>query len=234
MSTSNTFDGGGQSQAEKRRTEVLAILRTAEQPMSAAEVGRAAGMHINTARLHLDALVADDLAERATEPRTRPGRPRVLYSSQGPAPGRRSFRLLAEILTGLISTLEDASERSIETGRAWGRHLVDRPPPSRTVDAAEAVERIRSMLDELGFRPEDDEPAVQETGDGTELRLYNCPFREIADEHTDVVCGVHLGMIQGALEELRAPVEVTDLDPFVTPQVCIAHLRASERSEPSP
>jgi predicted ArsR family transcriptional regulator len=47
----------------------------------------------------------------------------------------------------------------------------------------------------------------------------------VAEKHTDVVCAIHLGLMQGALEELRAPVETTSLEPFVTPRLCVAHLQ---------
>jgi predicted ArsR family transcriptional regulator len=63
---------------DRRRDDVLARLREAGRPLSAVEVARLAGLHPNTARFHLAALLADGLVERATETRATPGRPRVL------------------------------------------------------------------------------------------------------------------------------------------------------------
>jgi predicted ArsR family transcriptional regulator len=60
------------------------------------------------------------------------------------------------------------------------------------------------------------------------VRLRHCPFREVAQKHTDIVCAIHLGLMQGALDELGAPMAATSLDPFVTPQMCIAHLHATK------
>lgn len=195
------------------------MLRQADQPLSVAEVAEAMGLHVNTARFHLDGLVEDGLAERTTEPRETPGRPRILYSSDGPSLGPRSYELLAEMLTGFVSSLENTGPGTVELGKAWGRHLIERPAPSERVDADEAVVRLDQMLDAVGFAPES-----RATDSGVEVRLQRCPFREVAEKHTDVVCAIHLGLMQGALEELDAPVAATSLQPFVTPHLCVAQL----------
>ncbi|MBI2245104.1 MAG: helix-turn-helix domain-containing protein [Nocardioides sp.] len=205
--------------ARTRRTEVLSMLRQADQPLSVAEVAEAMGLHVNTARFHLDGLVEDGLAERTTEPRETPGRPRILYASDGPSLGPRSYELLAEMLTGFVSSLQDTGSGTVELGKAWGRHLIERSAPSERVDTSEAVVRLDRMLDAVGFQPES-----ETTDAGAEVRLHRCPFREVAEKHTDVVCAIHLGLMQGALEEIDAPVTATSLQPFVTPHLCVARL----------
>lgn len=208
--------------AANRRAEVLSLLRRAGQPLSVAEVADAMDLHVNTARFHLDGLVEDALAERTTEPRDTPGRPRILYASQGPMPGPRSYELLAEMLTGFVSSLDQAGPATVELGKAWGRHLVERAAPSERLDAREAVARLNRLLDAIGFQSD-----ARSHDNGTEVRLRHCPFREVAEKHSDIVCAIHLGLMQGALEELGAPVAATSLTPFVTPQLCIAHLEAT-------
>lgn len=211
-----------------RRGEVLAQLREADGPLSVADVAQLTGLHANTARFHLDGLAADGLAERSVEERDVPGRPRILYTAGSHVPGPRSYGLLSEILTGLVTSLSDGVPAAMDAGRAWGRHLVDRPAPSERVDAAEAVERLTRVLDAAGFRP-DTQPG--RTKRDTDVRLHHCPFREVAERHNDVVCAIHLGLMRGALEELHAPVEATSLQPFVTPNLCLARLRVT-RSPP--
>lgn len=219
----NLADASVTVAAGTRRAKVLGLLRTTDRPLSAAKVAEATGLHLNTARFHLDALVDDGLAERTSEPRDVPGRPRILYSGRGPMPGPRSYGLLAEMLTGLVAALKDPETAAVEAGQSWGRHLVERAAPSEQVDAKEAVDRLTRMLDAIGFEPE-----ARATKKGTEVRLHHCPFREVAEKHTDVVCAIHLGLMQGALGELRARVEATSLEPFVTPQLCLAHLQSTK------
>lgn len=213
-----------------RRAEVLAQLRSADRPLSVSDVAKLTGLHVNTARFHLDGLVDDELAARSTEPRQRPGRPRILYAAQARVPGPRSYGLLAEMLTGLVASRKDAGPAAIDEGRAWGRHLVERAAPSQRVDSAEAVARLTAMLEAVGFQPEAHHNTADPGKKGTEaeLRLRHCPFREIAERHTDVICALHLGLMRGALEELNAPIDATSLEPFVTPNLCVALLHPTE------
>jgi predicted ArsR family transcriptional regulator len=212
--------------AERRRDEVLTRLREAGRPLAADEVARLAGLHPNTARFHLSALLADGLVERATEARTSPGRPRVLYRARGDAaPGPRSYRLLAEMLTGLVGSLAAATGSAVEAGRAWGRRLVG--VPAGEVPVEEAVARMNQLLDSIGFRPAlHGDPA----GEGeAEVWLHHCPFREVAEGNPDVVCALHLGLMQGALAGLEAAVTASSLEPFVRPDLCVARLSPVER-----
>jgi predicted ArsR family transcriptional regulator len=213
-------------QMSARRRAVLEAVRAAEGPVGVAEVADRLGVHSNTVRFHLDALAAHGHVERAVEEPSGPGRPRTLYSA-GPGMDRggvRRYRLLSRILLGqLASTGPDAETAAADAGRAWGRYLVEQMPPFRRPTAEEAVARVGSMLDDLGFDP-------QLPGDGTppdRVRLRHCPFLELAEEYGTIVCPLHLGLMQGALAELEAPVEATRLEPFAEPGACLAHLTRS-------
>jgi predicted ArsR family transcriptional regulator len=210
-----------------RRTEVLTRLREAARPLTVAELAEATGLHVNTARFHLDGLVSDGLAERSVEPREAPGRPPVLYAATPEAGGLRSFGLLAEMLTGLVKSYADARPKAAEAGRAWGQHLVQRPAPSERLDEAESTARLMHVLDALGFQPE-----LRSADANVDVRLHNCPFREVAERHSDVVCSLHLGLIQGALGELRAPLQAETIEPFVTPNLCVARLSRATGDDP--
>jgi len=203
-----------------RRREVLSCLQDASIPLSVADVAGLTEPHFSTARFHLDGLVDDGFAERRTEERETPGRRRILYTIRPGGAGPRSYGLLAEILTGLVASAADAREASIAAGRVWGRHLVERPAPSERIDADETAARLHRVFDEIGFQPE-----TQMHAGTVEVRLRHCPFREVVAKHTDVVCAIHLGIMQGALGELRGPLEADGLEPFVTPNLCVARLR---------
>ena len=215
-----TPDGGaplGQS-----RAHVLDLLRAAGSPAGVKDIADQAGLHPNTARFHLDALVDAGLAARAPKERTTPGRPSMAYRAVagGETMGRRRYRLLAEMLTSLIAgMLPKPGEAAGEAGREWGRYLTEPPPPYQRLDAGKAVGRLTATMAEIGFAPE----AVT---DGTryQLRLRQCPFREVAENHQDVVCQLHLGLMQGALAQMRAPVTADRLQPFAEPSLCIAYL----------
>ena len=71
-----------------------------------------------------------------------------------------------------------------------------------------------SSLAALGYEPHID---------GDVVTLGNCPFHALAQEHTDLVCGMNLALVHGMAE--RAPGDVTaKLDP--APHRCCVTLTA--------
>lgn len=214
----------------KSRARVLAVLQKARAPLGVDDIAAHVGLHANTSRFHLDALVEQGLAERATEEREVPGRPRALYTATADSArtGRRSYRLLAEILTSYIAThTKQPAHAALEAGEAWGRFLTQRPAPFRRIDAAAATRQLVETLDDIGFAPE----AIT-AGRKREILLHHCPFREAAEEHRDVVCAVHLGLMRGILTELDAPKAAAGLDPFVEPNLCVTRLSTRARTGP--
>lgn len=216
------------------RARVLELLRAAADPLGVQDIAEQTGLHPNTARFHLDGLVDDGYAERDTEGRDQPGRPRAVYRAVpgDAAAGRRSYRLLAEILTTLVADNVPQPERlAREAGRAWGEYLTERPAPFERLDPPEATRRLVGILTEIGFAPSAETPDDRAPGDdgGVRVELRHCPFREVAEHHRNVVCSLHLGLMQGALEVMRAPMEADRLEPFVEPSLCLAHLSPSNR-----
>ncbi|HEY6032175.1 MAG TPA: hypothetical protein VIU44_16515, partial [Gaiellaceae bacterium] len=166
------------------------------------------------------ALADAGLAEVATAPSRGRGRPRLVYSSTGAEPddGRR-YRLLAEMLTALVARFgPDAAEQLVEIGEAWGRHMVETPAPFSELSDSEAVGRLIALLAGIGFEP---------TLKKQRIEMRPCPFLELARRHQDVVCPIHLGLMRGALAELGAATKATRLEPFVRPDLCVAHLARS-------
>ena len=134
--------------------------------------------------------------------------------------GQRRYRLLAQMLTSMIAGMVPQPQAAAtEAGREWGRYLTEQPPPYQGLAAEQAVAKLASALEEIGFAPE-----VVAEAEGYQLRLHHCPFREVAEQHPDVVCAMHLGLLQGVLEQSRAPVTATDLQPFAEPGSCVARL----------
>ncbi|MFI2204300.1 helix-turn-helix transcriptional regulator [Streptomyces sp. NPDC020192] len=210
-----------------RRREVLDALRAAPAPLGVAETALRLGVHPNTVRFHLDALAAEGLVERRTVRSSGPGRPRTVYTARPGMDrgGIRDYRLLARVLLSRWAAADPAEARAeaMETGRAWGGYLVDPPPPFERPTAEHSMAALVALLDELGFAPQT-EAADMPGGPPRRIRLRHCPFLELAEEHGRLVCPLHLGLIQGALARLDAPLTATALEPFAEPDSCVAHL----------
>ncbi|OBI44354.1 transcriptional regulator [Mycobacterium kyorinense] len=204
-----------------RRRDVLRVLKAATAPMSIAAVADELHVHPNTVRFHLDTLVSEGQVEQVAPGRKGPGRPPLMFRAtrQMDRGGPRRYRLLAEILALGFAADRDPSAKALAAGRAWGQRL--EPPPAngkrtRPLGTEESIEHLVDVLDDLGFAPE--RRGKKEVG------LRHCPFLELAETRTAVVCPIHLGLMQGALETWQAPVAVDRLDAFAEPDLCTAHL----------
>lgn len=204
----------------RRRREVLRSLRSSPAPMSIIAIAEQLGVHPNTVRFHLDNLLAENQVEQVEHGRKGPGRPPLMYQAvrQMDRGGTRHYRMLAELLTAALAAERNPRAKAIAAGREWGRKL-DPSTESRPASAEEAVDRLVGVLDGLGFAPE------RRTSDGNQqVGLRHCPFLELAETGGSVVCLIHLGLMRGALETWAAPVSVDRLDPFVEPDLCLAHI----------
>jgi predicted ArsR family transcriptional regulator len=211
--------------ANPSRARLLAELADGV-PLDARELAARVGLHVNTVRVHLSVLDDAGLVAAETLPPQGRGRPRLAYRAlaESPDEGGRRYRLLAEILTTLVARYGgEASALLEEIGEAWGRHLVDSPPPSVKLSDAEAVEQLVALLAEIGFQP------MLETGRRRRILMRPCPFLELARRHQGVICPIHLGLMRGALGELGAATRATRLEPFVREDLCVARLAVGRR-----
>jgi predicted ArsR family transcriptional regulator len=209
--------------ADERRSQIAAELEASPEGLDVRQLAERLELHANTIRWHLGILADAGLVSSRTAERSAPGRPRILYSLMPGAEvaGRDEYRLLATILTATLASRDDGSGQAASAGRIWGRYLVATPPPGTRVSDEQAAERVAELLDEQGFAPR--------VEDGT-LCMYRCPFAELATTHPEIVCTLHRGLIDGALEELGTSLETIELEVFPRPDRCVAHL--GRRSNP--
>ena len=204
------------------REGVLAVLRGVASALTIPQIADELGVHPNTVRFHLDTLVTEGRVERVEPDRGRPGRPPLMFRAvRGMDPGgTRRYRVLAEILTSALAGDRNASAKALEAGRAWARRVTG--PTRKAPGAQQSITRLVELLDDLGFAPQRREAHGQE-----QIGLRHCPFLELSQDRSAVVRPSHLGLMQGALAAWRAPVTVERLDPFVEPDLCLAHLASS-------
>ncbi|HWT34333.1 MAG TPA: helix-turn-helix domain-containing protein [Microbacterium sp.] len=197
------------------REQVLDVLLHADGALDAAEVAERLGVHVTTARFHLDNLTRQDLVRRRSVTTGRRGRPRVLYSPAAGPRGDRSREQLIEVLAAALDGNDSGPERALRAGASWADALA--AEQSGAPDAADA-QRLIEALEDLGFAPEPGD-------DGILLR--ECPFRDAARRHPDVVCTVHRGLV----ERLAGPGRTAGLVPFVAPDLCLVTLDPAEEQQ---
>lgn len=208
-----------------RRDDVLTALRDANEPLSITAIADTLGIHPNTVRFHLDALTRTGQVELVETKHAKPGRPAAMFRAapgMNPA-GPRDYRMLAGILADALARRPAPVRRAVAAGRTWAGHAAE---PVTTPRRIQALDRLTELLEEFGFAPEkrSGTTAIDEIG------LRSCPFLELAQIHPDVVCSVHLGLMQGALAVWDAPVTVDTLTPFAQPDRCVAHLVPTKKA----
>ncbi|MFT3876932.1 MAG: MarR family transcriptional regulator [Propioniciclava sp.] len=171
------------------RAQVLALLQGATDPVSVNEIAEKLGVHRNSARFHLDALVAAGYAERASAPAGALGRPPLLYGPTASAPSLTNSHLLEladTLLAYVTTTASDPVAATEEAGRTWGARAVPAGVPPCAVR-----EGLTRELRERGFGTE---------RDGDTLVFRRCPFRgSISPEQMPLVCAIHQGFLEGYL-----------------------------------
>ena len=195
---------------------------------SAADLAEFLGLHVTTVRFHLDQLVAAGFLVTAFERTPRVGRPRKLYAAPlldagAEAETQRHHQVLAALLAQ--SWPADGSEplSPEEAGRRWAAEHADperaATPPATT--PGRWLAKVGDMVDQLehwGYTPE---LATSNGGRTVTIALHNCPFLALARVRPDVVCGVHQGLIVGALGSVGERDVHIEVRPFVEPTRCL-------------
>lgn len=196
------------------RSAILEHLRAQPEPVTQAALVSITGLHGNTVREHLEALVRAGLVRRErAEPNGR-GRPAWLYDATSEGSTSEYAGLAAALAASIARTSRHPGEDAAAAGEAWGHELV-RDRAEAAEDPVAARDALLTLLDDLGFDPRQD-PQVP-----SRVRLARCPLLAAAHRHPEVVCGVHLGLVRGALEEHGADPAGTDLVPFAEPGACL-------------
>ncbi|UTT60480.1 helix-turn-helix transcriptional regulator [Cellulosimicrobium cellulans] len=210
-------------------------------PMTVADLSREAALCPSATREHLQRLADAGFVRSAPEVRTTRGRPRILYEAiagEDPPRDDGAARRLGEslvraALTRAVLEHDDAAQGPAHapapgsgddlagTARAAGRRLADvlrssgREAPAPTSENQLAA--LDDHLHQLGLDPELEEERLR-------FHLYRCPFLALAADREDVVCAVHLGLVQGVLAGVGGPVRAEALLPFVEPHHCVLQL----------
>ena len=194
--------------AEPARRALYLFVVAQPDAVSRDEAAAGTGLPRHSAKFHLDRLVDDGLLVtefRRLSGRAGPGagRPSKLY--------RRSARQIAVTLPErhydlagqiLAAAVEDAAENRVPVQGAvqraatdTGHRLAAQTQPQMHTNASrqDPLEAAAAALAAQGYEPR---------RDGDTLVLANCPFHDLARDHTDLVCGMNLALVTGLLERL--------------------------------
>ncbi len=197
--------------ADDTRYRLYRHLRLSGRPVPVRELAVRLSLHPNTLRPHLRRL--EDAGLVASETRKGPtvGRPQTLYTAID-VEGRqgRDYRLFADVAAGLLTTTKQR-ERAETLAREWGSYLVGlaAPRPGRRRASGPNLAALQEALADAGFTPR-----FRRTDAATvEITFRACPFRDLLDEHRDLVCAIHRGLLEGIVAGSRPALRMTSFVP---------------------
>ncbi len=206
--------------ADPMRRRLFDLVVESTEPVSRDEAAAAAGIGRSLAGYHLDQLVDDGLlavsyARRSGRAGPGAGRPAKLYTRadlevtvQLPP---RNDALVAHLLAMAVETDRSGEARKAlrratrAAGRALGHEL-----------AGASVDGVMRTLDARGYAPLSSEGCI---------RLRNCPFHHLVDEHLDLVCTLNKDLLTSAVNTADVGLRA-DLDP--QPGQCCVVLRPAQ------
>lgn len=203
--------------ADDTRYRLYRHLRLVDRPVSVQEMSRRLSLHPNTLRPHLRRLEEAGLVRRDVHRGSGVGRPQMLYQGLEPEQDQgRDFRLLAEMLSGLLRTKRDLA-RARALAEEWGAYLVSQggPKPGARLPERQNLAVLQEAMARAGF-----DPRFRKKGRSVEVTLRDCPFRDLADDHRELVCTLHAGLLEGMLGGLKPRLALRELKPFAERTVC--------------
>src|SRR5687768_10203981 len=205
--------------ADDTRFRLYRYLGLSGRPVSVRELSTRLSLHPNTLRPHLRRLEDAGLVRRETRKASATvGRPQTLYAAvDRDRHEGRDYRLLSEILAGLVSGGR-ARERATALAREWGQYLAVQggPKPGTRLPAGRNLAVLQEAMAQAGF-----DPRFRRAGEGTvEVSLRDCPFRDLLDDHRELVCSIHKGLIEGMLGALKPSLGLVSFEPFAERTIC--------------
>ena len=192
------------------RRRLYEVVTSHPGPVSRDEAASEAGIGRALAVYHLDKLVESGLLTASYQRppgRSGPGagRPAKVYARSdrefAVTVPPREYELAARLLVQVVEADPSARSRAVlaEAASRLGTEL-------GSAFERDAGERdVTGVLTQQGYEPCDGADGV--------IRLRNCPFHQLTEQHREVVCGMNLALVEGLVEGMGAGGLRPGLDP---------------------
>jgi predicted ArsR family transcriptional regulator len=198
--------------ADDTRYRLYRYLRLSGRAVTVRELSARLGLHVNTLRPHLRRLEDAGLVRSEAQRGPSVGRPQTVYAAiDREAREGRDYRLFADIVAGQVRGARQR-DRAVASAREWGAYLVGRsaPRPGARSASGPNLAVLQEALAEAGF-----DPRFRRRGrDRVDITMRDCPFRDLLEEHRELVCALHRGLLEGMLAGSRPPLRLEGFEPL--------------------
>jgi len=187
---------------DNTRYAIYLELARSPRPLATADVSESLDLHPNTVRPHLERMREAGLLDVEVSGRGDVGRPQHRYSIASDAPSLGleppTMPVLARMVLAMATRLQASADDAEAVGRSEGTSRA-----ARYREAPSTLEALVADLDRLGFDPivTGDPDADADDADAI-VAFAHCPFAELAEQHPELVCGLHRGLVAGFVAEM--------------------------------
>lgn len=181
------------------------------------EVADNFNIHPNVARLHLSKLEDVNMLVSETKKTGKGGRPSRLYRLSDDViqlhfPFRDYMMLSKVAIQTMLSLGEDGKKALFLTGKKFGAEVIEQELAKSSLQEMDLtfdqkLNLLKSAATAAGFYPEFD---VNDDQTKIYFQIFNCPFKEIAQENKESVCTMHQEFLKGMFETLFDSVELQE------------------------
>ncbi|ANE03755.1 helix-turn-helix transcriptional regulator [Corynebacterium crudilactis] len=209
-----------------KQREVLDVLQTFPDGARAQDIAKKLDLHVNTARGHLEELVAKEAIRVVTAAAKGRGRPFLIFQTRVPdnKAVAKEYITLIELMANMLGDVEDDAltnpalrTKAREIGTQWAHIMgIDH---AEAAELDEALSPLITRLREMGFDP----TTTENTNEAeASLALHSCPFVVNDKRPSSFVCAIHAGFIQ---ESLGSNNQIhLELKPLNAPGTCKVHV----------
>jgi predicted ArsR family transcriptional regulator len=176
------------------------------------EIAEAVGVHVNTARPHVQALEADGVLHSRQRQAQGPGRRVIEYFLAEPLTGSEAdVMAMAELLAAALARAQVDEVQLRRIGADWGRYLSGRP-------GGDPIARLPEVLARFGYRAQADDRSVA-------LERCLCPL--VSPDAPLNICVLIEGVVQGTLAAAGSDLVVAERDHDPDARSCRLRLGAA-------
>ena len=208
--------------SDPTRYYIYQYITNRHQEVTVQEVADHFNIHPNVARLHLSKLEDVNMLASETKKTGKGGRPSRLYRLSDDVIQLhfpfRDYMLLAKVAIETMVSLGEAGKTALyHTGKRFGAEVIEQELAKKSLSNNELefeqkLNILKSAATLAGFYPE-----FEVNGDQSKIyfQIFNCPFKEVAQDHTDTVCNMHQEFLRGMFEALFSSAELIEKENMI-------------------
>jgi predicted ArsR family transcriptional regulator len=203
--------------SDPTRYSIYQYITKRHQEVTVQEIADGFHIHPNVARLHLSKLEDVNMLVSETKKTGKEGRPSRYYRLSDEVIQLhfpfRDYQLLAKVaMKTMLSLGEEGKKALYMTGKKFGTELMEQEivKTSKSGDSLNFEQKLnilKTAATMAGLHPEFE---VNEEKTKIYFQIFNCPFKEVAVDHAEIVCNMHNEFLKGMFETLFDSVELVE------------------------